>query len=114
MAVAFGIATALPVFSTLLGIFGAVTSTIIAYILPTFFYMRTSQRSFVNDRFSWAALAVLILGGSAGMVQESPLFFLFQIGNGRRLAPFPRRSDNFLSQASFGFIVEGAAKNGLG
>ena len=113
VAVAFGIATALPVFSTLLGIFGAVTSTIIAYILPTFFYMRTSQRSFVNDRFSWAALAVLILGGSAGMVHESPLFFLFQIGNGR-LAPFPRRSDNFLSQASFGFIVDGAAKNGLG
>ena len=66
--VAYGIATALPVFSTLLGIFGAVTSTIIAYILPTFFYMRTSRRSFVNDRFSWVALAVLILGGSAGMV----------------------------------------------
>jgi hypothetical protein len=55
----------------------------------------------------------LILGGSAGMVLNLPCFFLFQIGSGR-LAPFPRRSDNFLPQASFGFIVEGAAENGLG
>ena len=68
MAVAYGIATALPVFSTLLGIFGAVTSTIIAYILPTFFYMRTSKNSFSKDKFSWVALTLLVLGGSAGMV----------------------------------------------
>jgi hypothetical protein len=98
--VAYGIATALPVFSTLLGIFGAVTSTIIAYILPTFFYMRTSKRSFVNDRFSWVALAVLILGGSAGMVC-APL-----------LGPFYHVMCVY--QASFGFIVDGAVKNGLG
>ena len=70
VAVAYGIAIAVPVFSTLLGIFGAVTSTCIAYILPTFFYMRTSQKSFVNDRFSWVALTVLIVGGSAGMVSS--------------------------------------------
>lgn len=76
VAVAYGIATALPVFSTLLGIFGAVTSTFIAYILPTFFYMRTSSRSFANDRFSWVALSVLIVGSSAGMV-GTPFAYIF-------------------------------------
>jgi hypothetical protein len=82
VAVAYGIAVALPVFSTLLGIFGAVTSTIIAYILPTFFYMRTSQRSFLNDRFSWVALALLILGGSAGLVRKHHLPCVFYTGSG--------------------------------
>lgn len=74
VAVAYGIATAVPVFSTLLGVFGAVTSTIIAYILPTFFYMRTSNTSFLKDRFSWVALTLLILGGSAGMVSSVAQF----------------------------------------
>jgi hypothetical protein len=74
VAVAYGIATAVPVFSTLLGVFGAVTSTIIAYILPTFFYMRTSNTSFLKDRFSWVALTLLILGSSAGMVSSVAQF----------------------------------------
>jgi uncharacterized membrane protein YciS (DUF1049 family) len=75
VAVAYGIATAVPVFSTLLGIFGAVTSTIIAYILPTFFYMRTRQTPFLKDRFSWVALTLLVLGGSAGLVGSDDPFF---------------------------------------
>jgi hypothetical protein len=113
VAVAYGIAVALPVFSTLLGIFGAVTSTIIAYILPTFFYMRTSQRSFLKDRFSWVALALLILGGSAGLVGKIVSLVLF-INLAVDSLRFSLYAANFFSQASFGFIVEGAAKNGLG
>jgi hypothetical protein len=75
------------VFSTLLGVFGAITSTIIAYILPTFYYMRTSRQSFVNDKFSWVALALLVVGGSAGLVRRSLH---------RAQSRFPARSSDFL------------------
>jgi hypothetical protein len=127
VAVAYGIATALPVFSMLLGIFGAVTSTFIAYILPTFFYLRTSRKSFVNDRFSWVALTVLILGGSAGMVRLRTSHFPTSTTTTVELdylpPPPPHTHTHSATscliqscclQASFGFIVEGAAKNGLG
>src|SRR4051812_44201348 len=65
---AFLVAVAIPSFATVLGIFGAVTSTIIGYVLPSIFYLKLSDFPFRHDRKKWLAAGLLFLGTLGGLV----------------------------------------------
>lgn len=66
VAVAFMIGVAIPSFSTLLGLFGAITSTAIGYIFPPVFYLGLSPLPFKQDTRKWIALTLLVCGTTAG------------------------------------------------
>lgn len=65
---AFGISALFPSFNTILGIFGAVTSTTIGYILPAIFYLRTSRIPIREDPRAWLAWTLGLTGGISGFV----------------------------------------------
>eukprot|EP00808_Paulinella_micropora_P026083 g81891.t1 len=56
---AFVIAIAIPQLSTLLGIFGALTSTLIGYILPPLYFLRINHQTWREDSRRIAAYSVL-------------------------------------------------------
>eukprot|EP00457_Paulinella_chromatophora_P005839 gb/GEZN01005856.1/.p1 GENE.gb/GEZN01005856.1/~~gb/GEZN01005856.1/.p1 ORF type:complete len:429 (+),score=47.30 gb/GEZN01005856.1/:24-1310(+) len=66
VSLAFCIAVLIPQLSTLLGVFGALTSTFIGYVLPPLYYLRVTDKPWKEDRRSKIAWAVLVIGSLAG------------------------------------------------
>jgi hypothetical protein len=62
----YAIATLIPSFSTILGLSGSITKTILAYVLPPLFYWRASKAPFKSDPLKWLSACLLILGSIAG------------------------------------------------
>lgn len=64
----YAIAALIPKFSTILGLSGSITKTILAYILPPLFYWKASQAPFRQDPLKWLSLCLVVLGSLAGSV----------------------------------------------
>eukprot|EP01122_Echinamoeba_exundans_P013915 TRINITY_DN6175_c0_g1_i1.p1 TRINITY_DN6175_c0_g1~~TRINITY_DN6175_c0_g1_i1.p1 ORF type:complete len:263 (+),score=12.48 TRINITY_DN6175_c0_g1_i1:706-1494(+) len=62
----YAIATLIPSFSTILGLSGSITKTILAYVLPPLFYWRASETPFKSDPLKWLSACLLVLGSLAG------------------------------------------------
>lgn len=65
------IAVAIPQLATVIGLFGGITSTTIAYILPPWFYIRIAPLNFSADRKKWIAMTVFIVGSICGFVSAA-------------------------------------------
>ena len=52
---------------TLMGVFGAITSTAIQFVLPPVFYLKLGPEPFKEDKKKWVCVAVLVLGSICGL-----------------------------------------------
>lgn len=63
-----GIATLIPSFATILGLFGSLTNTAVGYILPSLFFLTADTRPIKESKRKWGALALMIIGGGCGLI----------------------------------------------
>ncbi|KJE97855.1 hypothetical protein CAOG_07937 [Capsaspora owczarzaki ATCC 30864] len=67
VSVGYLVAIAVPELATVIGLFGGLTSTTIAYVLPPLFYIRIAPLNIRADRRKMGAIALLVLGSAAGL-----------------------------------------------
>ena len=63
-----GIATLIPSFATILGLFGSLTNTAVGYILPSLFFLKVDTRPITESKRKWGALVLMTVGGGCGLI----------------------------------------------
>lgn len=63
---AYGLAVLLPSFATLIGVFGAVTSTAIGYIIPPLFFLALDPTPLRSSTMKKGAIALMAIGSCCG------------------------------------------------
>lgn len=68
VAFAYLIAVLLPAFATLIGVFGAVTSTAIGYVIPPIFFLALDPTPVRESRMKQGAIALMVVGSITGFI----------------------------------------------
>jgi len=71
IAITIAIGIGIPSFSTILGLSGSITKTLVCYIFPALFFLKSTRTPIKKDKWKISAVVFIVVGAIAGLVSAA-------------------------------------------